>query len=421
MTTASKRIPISERIGYSEILDPKFKTNALKICFFQPLSKETAAACALASDLVTSSSKAYPTNAVMSQKLHLLYGADLGSSVSKQGDLQLITLRASAIADRYALEQEPVFDTLLEILLGCILEPNAKDGAFQETEFSIKKEELLANIDAEINEKRQYAIQQTGKTAYQGEPAALSCYGTREDAEVLTPEFVYTAFQNLLQTAQIEIFFVGPEARPELVGRLREAFAALPTTPAKNIAYYTPSPAKTESVTVREALPVNQCKMVMAWKTANPDRYAVKLMALILGGTPSSKLFANVREKMSLCYYCAANYIETKQTMLVDCGIETENIEKAKTAIAAQLDALRSGEIAEEELESALMTIHNTMQGVGDTPSSYVSWYLGQLCRGTALTPTEEEQAYRKVTTAQIMEAAKSMQLDTIYIMECKA
>ena len=140
-------------------------------------------------------------------------------------------------------------------------------------------------------------------------------------------------------------------------------------------------------------------------------------MALILGGTPSSKLFANVREKMSLCYYCAANYIETKQTMLVDCGIETENIEKTKTAIAAQLDALRSGEIAEEELESALMTIHNTMQGVGDTPSSYVSWYLGQLCRGTALTPTEEEQAYRKVTTAQIMEAAKSMQLDKILLL----
>lgn len=69
---------------------------------------------------------------------------------------------------------------------------------------------LLDSIDAEINEKRQYAISQTYKTAFAGKPAAFSCYGSRSAAEALTPAAAYAAFQELLRTAQIEIYFVGP-------------------------------------------------------------------------------------------------------------------------------------------------------------------------------------------------------------------
>ena len=160
--------------------------------------------------------------------------------------------------------------------------------------------------------------------------------------------------------------------------------------------------------------------MVMGWKTSYTDRYALKMMTMLLGGTPSSKLFANVREKMSLCYYCAANFNECKSFMQVDSGIETENLETAKTAIAAQLEAICSGDISDEEMHSTMMTIHNTLCGVGDTASSYIAWYFGQFCRGTKLTPAEEEERYRQVTREDIIAAAKSMQPDTVYIMECK-
>ncbi len=417
MKTAYKRVPLSERIAFSEILDPKFKTNTLKLCFFQPLASETAAACALAGELITSSNAVYPSNELMNRKLHLLYGADLGSSVSRQADLQLITIHISAIDDRYAIEGEPIFAELTEILLDCLYHPNVTNDAFDAQEFQIKQKELLDNIEAEINEKRTYAIRQAHKTAYQNEPASLSSYGTREDALALTPQSVYAAFQTLLQTARVEIFFVGPQARPELPEKLKDAFDAFGTVAAAPITFQAPSPKKSEPVYVEEVLPVNQCKPVLVWKTDCTDRYAAKMMALLLGGTPSSKLFANVREKMSLCYYCAANYAEFKQTLVVDSGVEMENLEQAKTAIIAQLDALCKGEISDEEMQSAWMFIHNSLQGIGDTPNSYISWYLGQICRGTDLTPEQEEACYQQVTKEQIVAVAKSMQLDTVYTM----
>lgn len=420
MKISNSRISLSDRIGFSEILDPKLKTNTLRICFLQPLSEETASACALAGDLITSTNAVYPTNAAMNRKMHLLYDADLGSSVSKQGDLQLITLRASAIADSYALHDEAVFDMLTEILLDCLQKPNVTNGAFDANEFRMKQSELLDAIDNEINEKRIYAIHQAQKTAYQNEPAALSCYGTRKQAENLTPSDVYTAFQKLLRTARIEIFFVGPKAQPQLPEKFRSAFGVFGNDTTVQIQFTAPSPAKSEPITIREVLPVNQCKMVMAWKTTDTNRHATKLAALILGGTPSAKLFANVREKMSLCYYCAANYAEYKQTLFVDCGIETENIGKTKQAIQEQLDALCRGDITDEEMQSVLMAVHNSLCSIGDTPSSYITWYLSQLSHGTNLTPQEEESMYKKVTKEEIVTAAKSMQLDTIYTMECK-
>ncbi len=84
---------------------------------------------------------------------------------------------------------------------------------------------------------------------------------------------------------------------PQLADTLKQAFAAIENRSVTPVQFLNPSPCKAEPAVVREALPVNQCKMVMGWKTTYPDRYALKMMAMLLGGTPSSKLFANVREK----------------------------------------------------------------------------------------------------------------------------
>ena len=60
---------------------------------------------------------------------------------------------------------------------------------------------------------------------------------------------------------------------------------------------------------------------------------AMRMMVAILGGTATSKLFLNVREKQSLCYYCGANLDRTKGIVLIDSGVRPDNAEAAKAAI----------------------------------------------------------------------------------------
>ena len=176
MATSYQRIALSDSIGLHQIIDPKFKTNTLKVRFLLPLHPAHAAAHALAGSLLTTSCQKYPSLAVLSKKVNLLYGASLFLALSKQGDLQSITVSGSTIANPFALEQEDLMGELLQLVLDCIFHPHAEHGAFCQPEFQIKQKDLLDTIEAEINNKRDYTLMQTCKTAFQSEPAAYSCY-----------------------------------------------------------------------------------------------------------------------------------------------------------------------------------------------------------------------------------------------------
>lgn len=417
MTASYIRTKISDSIGYTSILDSKFKTNTIKVRFLQSLCPEKASAYALAGSLLATSNKNLPTLSIMSKKMSMLYGASISLSVSKQGDLQIITMTISAIDDKYALNGESVLNEILQILLDCLFNPNAEDNVFDKTMFNVKQKDLFDTIDAEINNKRGYVIQQASKTIFKDEPASYSCYGTKEQVLNLTPENVYSAYKEMLNKSMIEIYFVGASPKPAVEEAFKKAFSSYERE-AVPVFFRNESKIKEAPVTVTEKLPVNQCKMVLGFKVSDKNLYAVKMMNLIYGQTPFSKLFANVREKLSLCYYCASNYIESKYTLMVDSGVEKENIEKAKTEILHQLDEVKAGNFTDEEIENARMSALNSVKGIGDTPSSYVSWHFTGLSRGKFNTIEEEAEVYKNVTREEIIKAANSVKLDTIYIME---
>ncbi len=420
MPVSYSRIQLTDSIGYSEILDSKLKTNTIRIQFFQPMKKDTAAKTALAFSLLSVSNAKYPSMEALAKKLDTLYGITLSSGVSKFGDFQSPSITISTIADRYALHQEPLLQEMLNILLTCLLQPNCKDGCFTDLEFQIKQKDLLDTIEAEINEKRAYATTKALETAFQNEPAAFSCYGKKEDVAQLDTRNTYEAYLQILHHAPAEIYFVGAESDPRVKETLQAALSQINRTHVPVYQFLTPSPAKIEPVTVVEPLPVNQAKMVLALKSNCQNRYAMQLMNYILGGMPSSKLFANVRETLSLCYYCSSAYLTPKQTMVISSGVEHDNLEQAKTEILRQLTAMQEGDITDTELESAKMSIYNTLHGIGDTAGSYLTWYQGCYLRNEYLTPEETMQHYRDLTKTDVMEAARSLTLDTVYIMDTK-
>ena len=147
-------------------------------------------------------------------------------------------------------------------VLDCLFRPNAANGAFSQTEFRIRQQNLLDTIKAEIDEKRTYALNQARRTAFDGEPAALSPCGTAEEVAALTPASAYAAYQELLRTAGIEIYFVGPAKKAGLADKLRRAFAAIPDRKPQPLCAIAPSPAKPEPQEVHALLPVDCLNIV---------------------------------------------------------------------------------------------------------------------------------------------------------------
>ncbi|MBQ8296355.1 MAG: insulinase family protein [Ruminococcus sp.] len=403
-------------IGFSSVIDEKFKTNSLVIRFITELSADTAADNAVAFGILSDTSSEYRTISELNEKLSMLYGASLSSSAVKRGDLQILGVRASWLSNRYAIDGEDITGEMLDIVCGCLFSPNAADGKFDEEAFRITKRDLLDKIESEINNKRGYALARAAEVAFSGEPAGHSCYGTKETAEKVTPGSAYKAYKRILEQAQVEIFYIAPEENPEVEKRLREQFAGLERS-SKNNTFDSPSPLKSEPERVSEEFDVKQSKMVLAFKTESDDKPAVKLLSTVFGETPVSKLFMNVREKLSLCYYCASRTAGPKRALFVDCGVEKDNIGKAEAEILHQLDEIRNGNISDEELSSAVLSIENALRAVGDTPSSYAAWYFERFCENDMITPQEQFEIYKAVTKERIVAAAKSLKLDSVYLM----
>lgn len=229
-------------------------------------------------------------------------------------------------------------------------------------------------------------------------------------------EDAYKAYSELLRTAQVEIYYVSPEKDDSFAEMFREAFGNIEREP-KIVSIKNHSPLKTEPMTRSEEFDVNQCKTVMVFKTDSDDIYALKMLSVIYGETPFSKLFLNVREKLSLCYYCASRSLSAKGAFMVDSGVERDKIETAQAEILAQLDEIKKGNITDEELESSLLALNNAVLQIGDTPSSYISWFFDCFCDGKTLTPEEHYKEFCSITKERIVKAASSLKLDTVYLM----
>lgn len=412
-----KREKIAEGIHYSFIRNENLKTNSTVINFILPISEETASDRAAAAYVLSESSSEYKTLTEISSKLESLYGAGLRGTVLSLGDNQMISLMGGCINDRFAFDKENVTEELARVMLGCLLSPNLEGDAFSEADFNLKKQELLNDIDADINEKRSYAMMRAWKITCKGEPAAVLAKGERADAERITNVSAYARYKELLKTAQIEIFFVGADEPEKVKDMLCGGLLKLERD-YKGDVTNSLSPVKEKPLEVVEKLDVVQCKMVIAFKSDYGNKPAVKLMNAVFGATPFSKLFLNVREKLSLCYYCASRYYNLKGVITVDSGVEEANIEKAKEEILRQLENMKNGDFDEKDINEARLSLVNSIRGVNDSAAGLVSWYNGGILEGNIRSPEEEIAALERVTKEDIIEAAKSFKLDTVYVLK---
>lgn len=414
---------LQDGIHFRSVQDTKFKTFRLSVNFLLPLKKETAAANALIPFLLSRCSREYPDFTQMSRKLASLYGASLGSNVGKLGSMQVLTISAGAIADHYALQGEKLTAELTRVLCGAIFDPALENGLFRENDFRQEQRQTLEQIDAEYNDKPSYALKRCVEIMCANEPYGISRYGSREDVQKLTSRQVTAAWKDMLRTARVEILAVGNLHPAPIAGALQEAFGKIER------AYRPVTETHTfhrlgEIPRVTEYQDVVQGKMVLGMRVAvsqsNQEELvpAARLMNTIFGGTPNGKLFLNVREKMSLCYYCGSGYHAASGLLFVQSGVEFANMAKAEKAIWEQLQAVQNGEFTEDDIAAAKRSMMNNYQTVGDSLVALEGWYLAQSLLPKVQTPEEYAEKVHAVGRDEIVQTAKGVRLDAVYCLK---
>ena len=402
------RTEILPGVYLTAVQSDKFKTGCFSLNLLRPMKKEEAAANALIPSVLLRGSETCPDIASISAKLDELYGASVGTLVRKKGEVQLVGFYCDYVQDEYV--DEPVFAPVMAFLAELLLHPRLENGAFPEAVLS------------RINDKRTYAASQLIRTMCAGQPYGIPRIGEPDDLTEITAKSLYAHYRNLLATSRVELFYMG-SLSPEAVAKvLQTVLADLPRAEAFVPVGTTPAPAARPLQEKTERLDVTQGKLSLGFFTditAKDPRYpALVLAATVFGGGATSKLFTNVREKMSLCYYASASFEKFKGVLSVSSGVEFSKLETAKTEILRQMEACKAGDITDDELESARGYLVSDLKIAMDSPGRLDDYYMGQILLEQDGTMQDLASAIARVTKQEAAEAIQALRLDTIYALE---
>lgn len=414
------RTEILPGVYLTAVQSDKFKTGCFSLNLLRPMKKEEAAANALIPSVLLRGSETCPDIASISAKLDELYGASVGTLVRKKGEVQLVGFYCDYVQDEYV--DEPVFAPLMAFLAELLLNPRLENGAFPEAVVDSEKLNLENAMLSRINDKRTYAASQLIRTMCAGQPYGIPRIGDPDDLTEITAKSLYAHYRDLLATSRVELFYMG-SLSPEAVTKvLQTVLADLPRAEAFVPVGTTPAPAARPVQEKTERLDVTQGKLSLGFFTditAKDPRYpALVLAATVFGGGATSKLFTNVREKMSLCYYASASFEKFKGVLSVSSGVEFSKLETAKTEILRQLEACKAGDITDDELESARGYLVSDLKIAMDSPGRLDDYYMGQILLEQDGTMEDLASAIARVTKQEAADAIQALRLDTIYALE---
>ena len=424
-------LPITERVLAPGVVlravqTKKFKTSMLGVTFLEPLREETASLNALLPKVLRRGTQSHPDMESLSAALDDLYGGGIEPIIRKKGEVQCIGFWGSFLDDAFVPEGSQILESAAALFGEIILRPAGDGASFVPAYVESEKANLIDKIRSEINDKLQYSLARLRQLMCQGEAYGINKLGSEAQVQAITGEALYARYRQMLETAPIYLYYCGPADTDRVEAAFRKAFAELPQTRRQPVPE-TVSLAEPKGEVRRftDHMDVTQGKLTMGFRVGGGFRDIETvarffLFNAIYGGSTNSKLFLNVREKLSLCYFASSSLAMNKGVLLVYSGVEFANFQKAEDEILAQLEACQKGEITAEELEAARLSVIGSLRSSLDVQGRLEEYWLNRFVTGTSYTPEELAAEIETVTLEQLVETAKKIKLDSVYTLQGK-
>ena len=402
----------------------KFKTGLLSISFLTRLTREDAAPNALIPNVLRRGTRSCGDMDAIAARLDGLYGARIEPLVRKLGEIQAVGFWADFVDDRFLPGGgENLLEEIAGLVGEMILSPNTRGGLLLKPYVESEREKLLEDIRARMNDKIAYSRYRLTELMCAAEDYAADVLGTEESAENIGYVALTKRYKTLISESPAEVFYCGSADAARVEAAVLDSLTTLPrgeldpdlgtdvrmNTVEENTRYFT------------EKMDVSQGKLVIGFRLGeimeDPDIPAIRLMNTVFGGGVSSKLFMNVREKLSLCYFASSGVDLFKGVMFVVSGIEPNNRDVALAEIFRQLDAVREGEITDDEFSAAKLALMSQLRGVTDGAGELESFWLSQNVLGLDYGPDEMAALVEDVTKEQVAAVARSVVCDMVYFM----
>ena len=418
---ALQTVNIKNGVNIHFIEGDRFKTSLLTFNFTRPLQNPEASYNALIPAVLRRGCNRYPKSSYLNTYLDDLYGANASYAIKKKGANQIVSIRFSTICDSIVPDLKP-FSKLCALAKQMIYNPYLPNGDVFDSEYvEREKTNLIQFIESIVNDKKEYAKKRLTEEMYKGETFGIFEFGDIEEIRKITPTSLYDYYKNLLSTSSLDIFVSGKCDKEYIIDIIKQAYEELDVIPTSYIKPsfngYSQSPKY-----ISEENDITQGKLSIGFKTeitANDDLYfATVVFNNLFGGSPHSKLFLNVREKLSLAYYANSGYDGYKGLVIVNCGIEFDKYEVTLKEVSAQLEDMKNGNFTEDDILASKLAISGSYNSAKDSLSIMEEFSFGGILTGLNLSLEQSLEKINAVTKEDIIKAAKAVTLDTVFFLK---
>lgn len=242
-------------------------------------------------------------------------------------------------------------------------------------------------------------------------PVGRDVAGTRDTVTGLSREDLLAFLDHHYRPGQAVLGVAGQASHAEALSWAERALGGWQPGPPLT---YEPAPASPPGRQLRvEHRPTEQSHLNLSFaglSRRDPDRFALRLLNIILGEGMRSRLFQEVRERLGLAYAVESytNELHDTGAIGVYAGVGIQRVERALDAILGELDRLRQEPVTDDELHKAVEFIRGRLALSLEDSFSVASWYCRQeLSDDAVLTPDEVVACFEAVRPADMQRLAQ--------------
>ncbi len=400
----------------------KFKSIYISYNFTQEVNDtKIFSSYAVLASLMAKSSKSYPTQKDIEKYLNSLYGANFDVNIEKLGDLYNLEFRIEFVNKKFIPSKEELLEKILLFLKEMIYNP----AQWTQDVFKREKDFILQRINERKDEKLKYGIQRAEELLCKDEPFGTYLYGEEDVVKNLSLKDIKDAYSTLINDSITVIVSGNLDGYDSIDSEIEKIFKQYDknfNTNIENLKYNIKRQENYKYEEVKEIQDTTQSVLSLGLriKECTPkDFYVLNVYNAILGTTPSSKLFQNVREKESLAYTVRSRYYRFKDIIVIYAGINKENYKKALDVIKIQLEDIKNGNITDIEFKSARDSLLADLIEWKDSKVAMAKMKLSNLIafKDADISIDQMREEIKNVKIEDVINISKKIEVEKVFLL----
>lgn len=400
----------------------KFKTAHMEIMFRKPVVKEELCAYTFLMDMLSESSEKYPLRRDLIVRFEELYKTSAYAITVKTGNVLNCNMILDFINPGF-IEDKNYLEDIIKLPFELLLKPNVVNEEFDLKQFNIVKERIIRDINSIKDNAFKYSVRNAFNSMNPDSPTSYSVLGSLEDVDKITPSSLYKTYKSLFKECVCDIFVIGNLDMDGVVSLIKKYFHHRYINTATLDLLVDNSVRKKEIVQNDKSDNI-QANMVMIYNVGNLSDEArhvtFQVFNYIFGnGGLTSKLYKQIREENSLCYSISSLYMKYDKLLVIHVSLEDKNVKKASSLVKKCLKDMINGDFSDDELNDAKLNLVMSLDLAQDNNVSILNNYVFNIFDNLPDLDKRKE-LINKVTREDVIDVAKKLKLNTIYVLEGK-